>query len=114
RGGRGQHAVDGVRHAERAAEPGLEAGQFAGRRQLTVPQQVDYLFETCLVGELTDVVAAVDQLTFGPVDMADRAGVDVDTVQPAVYHLFHLSSGSRRGHAVRLADERRVSQSTER
>src|SRR5690606_40785976 len=101
---------DGLRDVEAPRDLGLAGVQLGARGELALPEQVDDLLEARLVRELPYVVAAVDQLALGAVDVADRADIDVDAFQAAVDRLFHRLSLPRRaagpGRCGRRAPER--------
>ena len=79
----GKHPVEVehlVGHGEVRLKLLLKALKLPLRRQVVVPEKVDDLFKRSFIGQLADVVAAVDQFAFLPVDVANFGDVDVDAV----------------------------------
>ena len=92
RGQGSHHLEDLFRHREVEAEGVAEAGELLAGRQFTVPQKVGHLFEAGAVGKFVDVVTAVDQFAFQAIDQSELAGADVDSTEPSVDGIFHVSS----------------------
>ncbi len=77
-------------------ELGVERVEFGLRGQFEVPEQVGDFLERRVVGEVVDVVADVDELAGGAVDVAQRGIEGHDAFEAARLHLLR----GRRGGAV--------------
>src|SRR5439155_1760673 len=64
-------------------------GELLAARQGAVPQEINHLFERGVLDEVVDVVAAVDQPAFPPVDEADFRRRDDDVLETAFGFAAH-------------------------
>src|SRR5690606_29641335 len=84
--GQAQQIQDGRRYGALALEPAAEVGELVRIGQLTVEQQMADFFERRVLGQVFDLVSAVDETPFLAVDLAQLGFCNDDALYPSTRH----------------------------